>query len=53
MQAQVALLKANIDADIREINRLYQQLQPHADGLVETEQAITCITCIRPLKISA
>jgi hypothetical protein len=29
MQAQVALLKANIDADIREIMTLYQRLQPY------------------------
>jgi len=40
MNPQAALLKANIDADIREIEGLYQRLSVYADTLTNTEQVI-------------
>ena len=40
MNAQAALLKANIDADISEIESLYERLENYADAPTTTEQAI-------------
>lgn len=40
MTPQVALLKASIDADIREIETLYGRLAQHSDNLATPEQAI-------------
>lgn len=40
MNPQAALLKANIDADIREIEALYQRLAVYENNLNNTEKAI-------------
>ena len=40
MTPQTALLKASIDADIREIKSLYGRLAQHSSALTTTEQAI-------------
>ena len=40
MNPQAALLKANIDADMWEIESLYDQLAAYADTITTTEQAI-------------
>ncbi|PSB21360.1 hypothetical protein C7B61_02270 [filamentous cyanobacterium CCP1] len=40
MNPQAALLKATIDADIREIEALYQRLALYTNHLADTEQAI-------------
>jgi hypothetical protein len=40
MNPQAALLKASIDADIREIEALYQQLEIYANALESKEQVI-------------
>lgn len=40
MNPQAALLKANIDADIQEIEALYGRLSDYANALTTTEQAI-------------
>ncbi|MEM9120046.1 MAG: hypothetical protein AAGD09_19490 [Cyanobacteria bacterium P01_F01_bin.56] len=40
MHPQAALLKANIDADVKEIEALYARLANHAAALTTTEQAI-------------
>lgn len=40
MNPQSALLKANIDADIREIESLYGRLADYINDLTTTEQAI-------------
>ncbi|ASC72510.1 hypothetical protein XM38_034680 [Halomicronema hongdechloris C2206] len=40
MNPQAALLKANIDADVREIESLYERLANYAAALTTTEQAI-------------
>lgn len=40
MTPQAALLKASIDADVREIESLYERLEQHSKDLATTEQAI-------------
>lgn len=40
MTPQAALLKASIDADVREIESLYGRLAQHSGNLTTTEQAI-------------
>ena len=40
MNPQAALLKANIDADTKEIESLYERLANYADAITTTEQAI-------------
>ncbi|NJN21473.1 MAG: hypothetical protein HC812_10190 [Leptolyngbya sp. RL_3_1] len=40
MNPQAALLKASIDADVKEIESLYERLANYADALTTTEQAI-------------
>jgi hypothetical protein len=40
MNPQAALLKANIDSDVREIESMYDRLGCYANALITTEQAI-------------
>ncbi|WP_448563130.1 ribonuclease toxin HepT-like protein [Trichothermofontia sp.] len=41
MMPQIAILKANIEADCREIEKLYKYLNPYVNSLQSQEQVIT------------